>query len=215
MFLGSCKGPLNLKDDLLNAQKAYITISTNLSDSEARTVLPTGFNSESTGLTWTLTGTKEGSSTAISYKWEDEKDSSGEVIKSAYNKMTSSDTVIELDVGTWTFTLTAYVKNSDDIQEKVLESTIQETLVSGQKNSLSFEMEEAVGDEGVANGEISFTLNFPQNQIDNLAITLYNYPAQEGKYIPVYNQLNQEISNEVSSYACEYSNIKITTKEDL
>ena len=39
MFLASCKGSLNLKDDFSNAQKVYITISTNLSDLQLRQYL--------------------------------------------------------------------------------------------------------------------------------------------------------------------------------
>lgn len=206
MFIVSCKNPLNLKHNSKDAKKAYIRISTNLSDSKVRSVLPESFyDSEKedtkSGLIWELSGEGPNES-SLKKIWED--DSATET--TAYKQMLG-DTSIELDVGTWTFTLTAYVKNSDGIQEKVLESTIQKTIVSGQ-NSLSFEMEEAVGDEGVANGEISFTLNFPQNQVNNLAITLYNYPAQDGKYIPLGNQANQEISNNVSSYTCEYSDIK-------
>lgn len=206
MFIVSCKNPLNLKHNSKDAKKAYIRISTNLSDSKVRSALPESFydsEKEDTkpGLIWELSG-EELNGSEYEKIWEDDSTTNN----TAYKQMLG-DTSIELDVGTWTFTLTAYVKNSDDIQEKVLESTIQKTIVSGQ-NSLLFEMEEAVGDEGVANGEISFTLNFPQNQINNLAITLYKYPAQDGKYIPLDNQPNQEISNEVSSYTCEYSNIE-------
>lgn len=206
MFIVSCKNPLNLKHNSKDAKKAYIRISTNLSDSKVRSALPESFyDSENedtkSGLIWELSG-EELNGSEYEKIWEDDSTTNN----TAYKQMLG-DTSIELDVGTWTFTLTAYVKNSDDIQEKVLESTIQKTIVSGQ-NSLLFEMEEAVGDEGVANGEISFTLNFPQNQIDNLAITLYNYPAQEGKYIPLDNQANRKISDEVSSYTCEYSDIK-------
>lgn len=206
MFIVSCKNPLNLKHNSKDAKKAYIRISTNLSDSKVRSALPESFydskeNDTKPGLIWELSG-EESKGSEYEKIWEDDSTTNN----TAYKQMLG-DTSIELDVGTWTFTLTAYVKNSDDIQEKVLESTIQKTIVSGQ-NSLLFEMEEAVGDEGVANGEISFTLNFPQNQIDNLAITLYKYPAQEGKYIPLGTQSNQEIEDEVSSYTCEYSNIE-------
>lgn len=205
MFIVSCKNPLNLKHNSKDAKKAYIRISTNLSDSKVRSALPESFyDSEKedtkSGLIWELSG-EESNGSEYEKIWEDDSTTNN----TAYKQMLG-DTSIELDVGTWTFTLTAYVKNSDGIQEKVLESTIQKTIVSGQ-NSLSFEMEEAVGDEGVANGEISFTLNFPQNKIDNLAITLYKYPAQDGKYIPLGNQSNQEISDEVS-YTYGYSNIE-------
>lgn len=169
MFLGSCKGPLNLKDDLLNAQKVYITISTNLSDSEARTVMPTGFNSESTGFSWNLTGTKEDSNKTISYKWEDEKDFSGQVIKSAYSKMTSSDTVIELEEGKWTFELT--VNNTEG--KKVLQSNLTQTISSDTDN-LNFVMKEPTG-EGVAQGQIEFTLTFPAGTVGKVEATLTEY----------------------------------------
>jgi len=169
MFLASCKGSLNLKDDFSNAQKVYITISTNLSDLQTRTVLPKGFNSESTGLTWFLIGEKTNSDKKISYEWNDEIGVTGAVVESAYYKMTSSDTVIELEEGEWSFVLT--VKNSAG--QKVLESTLTKTI-SLQTANLKFDMKEASGDD-VAPGQIEFTLTFPAGTVGKVAATLTEY----------------------------------------
>ena len=116
MFIVSCKNPLNLKHNSKDAKKAYIRISTNLSDSKVRSALPESFydskeNDTKPGLIWELSG-EESKRSEYEKIWEDDSTTNN----TAYKQMLG-DTSIELDVGTWTFTLTAYVKNSDDIQE--------------------------------------------------------------------------------------------------
>lgn len=195
MFLASCKGPLNLKDDFSNAQKVYITISTNLSDLQTRTVLPTGFNSESTGLTWFLIGEKTNSDKKISYEWNDEIDVTGAVVKSAYYKMTSSDTVIELEEGEWSFVL--IVKNSNG--KKVLESTLTKAI-SLQTTNLKFDMKEASG-EGVAEAQIKFTLEWnPLGVITKVVPHLYNWSTEEEIEIDDTDLLVNTLGDKIAEY---------------
>ena len=147
----------------INYEKAYITITTNIS-TNARTVLPSNsFTKDTTGLTWTLTGSLNGGTEQQQLKeWNDEI--TEESTTTAYNNMIS-DTSITLHAGTWTFTLTAKAN-----EKKVLEATIEQKITGGE-NTLVFDMKEAVG-EGAASGQIEFTLNFPENVIKNVIATL-------------------------------------------
>lgn len=142
-------------------EKAYIRISTDMKKS----VLPSEpFSSLSTGLTWTLTGSLNGGAVQELGKWSDTIGVTEADTTTAYNKMIS-DTSITLNVGTWTFTLTA----SND-SGKLLEATITQTIIGGQ-NTLDFYMKEAVG-EGAASGQIDFTLTFPGSVIKKVEATL-------------------------------------------
>lgn len=193
MFLGSCKGPLNLKDDLLNAQKAYITISTNLSDSEARTVLPTNsFTETSTGLTWTLKGKKQGNTTETSLgTWNDTKEQTGAVISTALSNMQA--TTISVEVGAWDFTLT--VTNESG---KVLEGELQNQSISSTNATLSFIMKAPVAGTDVATGGIDFTLSFPQNVVNKVEACLkygdnFSYELK-ANYQCVINEENDNVT---------------------
>ena len=147
----------------INYEKAYITITTNLS-TNARTVLPSNsFTEDTTGLTWTLTGSLNGGTEQQLKEWNDEI--TEESTTTAYNKM-KSDTSITLNAGTWTFTLTA----SNESGKLLLEATIEQKI-NGGENTLDFDMKEAVG-EGAASGQIEFTLTFPGNVIKNVNATL-------------------------------------------
>jgi len=146
----------------INYEKAYITITTNLS-TNARTVLPSNsFTEDTTGLTWTLTGSLNGGTEQQLKEWNDKI--TEESTTTAYNKM-KSDTSITLNAGTWTFTLTASNESG-----KLLEATITQTITGGQ-NTLVFDMKEAVG-EGAASGQIDFTLTFPGSVIKKVEATL-------------------------------------------
>ncbi|MBQ8353268.1 MAG: InlB B-repeat-containing protein [Spirochaetaceae bacterium] len=146
----------------INYEKAYITITTNLS-TNARTVLPSNsFTEDTTGLTWTLTGSLNGGAVQQLKEWRDITEAA---TTTAYNNMIS-DTSISLNAGTWTFTLTASNESG-----KLLEATIEQKI-NGGENTLDFDMKEAVG-EGAASGQIDFTLKWKeQSVVDNVAITL-------------------------------------------
>ena len=149
----------------INYEKAYITITTNLS-TNARTVLPSNsFTEDTTGLTWTLTGSLNGGTEQQLKKWSDITGATEAATTTAYNNMIS-DTSITLNAGTWTFTLTA----SNESGELLLEATIEQKI-NGGENTLDFDMKEAVG-EGAASGQIEFTLTFPGNVIKNVNATL-------------------------------------------
>lgn len=150
----------------INYEKAYITITTNLS-TNARTVLPSEpFSASSTGLTWTLTGSLNGGAVQELGKWSDTIGVTEADTTTAYNNMIS-DTSITLNAGTWTFTLTA----SNESGKLLLEATIEQKI-NGGENTLDFDMKEAVG-EGAASGQIDFTLKWKELSIvDNVVTTL-------------------------------------------
>ena len=149
----------------IDYEKAYITITTNLS-TNARTVLPREpFSDSSKGLTWTLTGSLNGGAVQELGKWSDTTGITEASSSTAYNNMIS-DTSITLNAGTWTFTLTA----SNESGKLLLEATIEQKI-NGGENTLVFDMKEATG-ENVASGQIEFTLNFPENVIKNVIATL-------------------------------------------
>ncbi|MBE6351198.1 MAG: hypothetical protein E7062_10715, partial [Spirochaetaceae bacterium] len=158
----SCENLFGAKEKTIQ-EKAYITITTNLS-TNARTVLPSEpFSASSPGLTWTLTGSLNGGTEQQQLKeWNDEI--TEESTTTAYNNMIS-DTSITLNAGTWTFTLSASNESG-----KLLEATIEQKI-NGGENTLVFDMKEAVG-EGAASGQIDFTLTFPGSVIKNVNATL-------------------------------------------
>ena len=159
LFIFSCKNPLaQSQENQLSKETVKLKISTNL----ARTVLPTQFDAETSGLTWTLTGIKDGASTSTELgSWSDDYD------VFAYSKMTSTE--ISVDVGTWNFTLD--VTNSSG--EKVLTGTTGSINVST-NSTLTFVMQEPT--EGVvAPGQIEFTLNFPSGIVGNVVAALTKY----------------------------------------
>ncbi|MBE6360639.1 MAG: hypothetical protein E7059_04220 [Treponema bryantii] len=162
LFIFSCKNPLaQSQENQLSKETVKLKISTNL----ARTVLPTQFNAGTSGLTWTLTGIKDGTSTELG-SWSDDYDvTTGAVREVAYLKMTSTE--ISVDVGTWVFTLD--VTNGG----KVLTGTTGSIDVS-EDSTLTFVMQEPTG-EGVAQGQIDFTLTFPARVVDNVVATLSKY----------------------------------------
>ena len=98
----SCENLFGAKEKAIQ-EKAYITITTNLS-TNVRTVFPSKFTEDTTGLTWTLTGSINDGAVQELGKWED--GNTEESATTAYNNMIS-DTSITLNAGTWTFTLTA------------------------------------------------------------------------------------------------------------
>ena len=147
----------------INYEKAYIRISTDMKKS----VLPSEpFSDSSTGLTWTLTGSLNGGAVQELGKWSDTIGVTEASTTTAYNKMIS-DTSIILNAGSWTFTLSA----SNDSGKLLLEATIEQKI-NGGENTLSFVMEEAVG-EGAASGQIEFTLKWEKlGIVDNVFTTL-------------------------------------------
>ena len=164
LFIFSCKNPLaQSQENQLSKETVKLKISTNF----ARTVLPTQFNAQTPGLTWTLTGIKDGASTSTDLgTWSDDDDT-GAVSEVAYSKMTSAE--ISVDVGTWNFTLD--VTNSSN--EKVLTGTTGSINVSTD-STLTFVMQEPTEGD-VAPGQIDFTLNFPSGGVDKVETTLTKY----------------------------------------
>lgn len=159
----SCENLLSVKEEK-QTEQSYIRISTNLSSVD-RSVLPSNyFTKDTTGLTWTLSGSLNGTAEITIEVWNDEGDTAA-ITQTAYQKMIS-DSFIPVDEGTWIFTLTA--KNNSG---KVLEATITQTITGGQ-NTLVFDMKEAVG-KGAASGQIEFTLKWEKLSIvDNVVSTL-------------------------------------------
>ena len=159
----SCENLLSVKEEK-QTEQSYIRISTNLSSVD-RSVLPSNsFKENTTGLTWTLSGSLNGTTEITIKVWNDEGDTAA-ITQTAYQKMIN-DSFIPVDEGTWIFTLTA-----ENDSGKVLEATITQTITGGQ-NTLSFVMEEAVG-KGAASGQIEFTLKWKElDVVGNVAITL-------------------------------------------
>ena len=159
----SCENLLSVKEEK-QTEQSYIRISTNLSSVD-RSVLPSdSFKENTTGLTWTLSGSRNGTAEITIKVWNDEGDTAT-ITQTAYQKMID-DSFIPVDEGTWIFTLTA-----ENNSGKVLEATITQTITGGQ-NNLVFDMKEAVG-EGAASGQIEFTLKWKElNVVGNVAITL-------------------------------------------
>lgn len=159
----SCENLLSVKEEK-QTEQSYIRISTNLSSVD-RSVLPSNsFKEDTTGLTWTLSGSHNGTAEITIKVWNDEGDTAA-ITQTAYQKMIN-DSFIPVDEGTWIFTLTA--KNNSG---KVLEATKEKTINGGQ-NTLVFDMKEATG-IGAASGQIEFTLKWKElNVVGNVAITL-------------------------------------------
>ena len=159
----SCENLLSVKEEK-QTEQSYIRISTNLSSVD-RSVLPSNyFTKDTTGLTWTLSGSRNGTAEITIKVWNDEGDTAA-TTQTAYQKMIN-DSFIPVDEGTWIFTLTA--KNNSG---KVLEAT-REQKINGGENTLSFVMAEATG-IGAASGQIEFTLKWKEvNVVGNVVSTL-------------------------------------------
>ena len=160
----SCENLLSVKEEK-QTEQSYIRISTNLSSVD-RSVLPSdSFKENTTGLTWTLSGSRNGTTEKIIKSWNDENGVTTATTQTAYQKMIN-DSFIPVDEGTWIFTLTA-----ENNSGKVLEATITQTITGGE-NTLDFDMKEATG-IGAASGQIEFTLKWKElNVVGNVAITL-------------------------------------------
>ena len=207
IFIVSCKNPLNFKQEAKESQKAYISISANLPGSNARTVLPTVVTDTTTGLTWELTGEMIGSSTSKTFtkSWDDTED------KTAYQQMIypDADSGILLDVGNWKFTLTVY-----NTEGKVLEATLGDEsnpfeIKKDVPNELKFVMQEATG-ENLANGQIEFTLKFPENVVGQVEATLYEYPTS-----PNGENTNLDIQTRTDADGKSYSCVVYENSNDL
>ncbi len=145
-------------------EKAYIKISATTPN--MRTVLPTKFDENSTGLTWTLSGTKDNTTVTFENTWSDTND------KTAYQNMTS-DTFLIPETESWTFTLIAQIDGKD-----VLLGKLTNYHIAAGPNTLNFTMTEATGNN-LANGEIKFTLNFSENIVSKVEASLYKYDGND------------------------------------
>lgn len=168
LFLFSCENSFNLNEDKnLQKEKVNLKITTNLSNSQARTVLPKdSFTETSPGLTWTLKGKKQGNNEETLGTWNDTKDQTGAVTSTALSNMQAA--TISVEVGAWDFTLT--VKNEGG---KVLEGELPNQSISSTNATLSFIMKAPVAGTDVATGGINFTLSFPQDVVSKVEACLY------------------------------------------
>ena len=165
-FIGCSDLSLEKNWTVLNGT-GKLVISTNFSDINAKTVLPTPFSTELLGYKWVLYAQTSNSATQIEVKsWEDTNDENNTSIL-AYNNMLNDDNIL-LDVGSYTFTLIVY--NGDN--KKVLEGSEEFTINPSQNNKLEFNMKEATGSD-VADGSIVFKLKWNElGVVDNVQANL-------------------------------------------
>ena len=134
----------------LTPQKTYIQISTNLDNTNQRTVLPDFSVVKENGYTWELY--KDDS---VLQTWNDDNG------KSAYQNMCESK--IEVDPGSYSFDLVIkkdIISNNNEIKSvTLLKGTISDYTISEGSNNLSFIMNPLPVTEGT--GTINFTLNLP------------------------------------------------------
>ena len=167
LFFIGCSDLSSEKNWTVLNGKGKIVISTNFSDTKARTVLPTPFSSKDLGYKWVLYSQTSSSVDKNEVKfWEDKEDEDGNSI-SAYNNMLNDDYIL-FDVGSYIFTLVVY--NGEN--KKVLEGSDEFTINASQNNILSFDMKEASGTD-VAGGSFLFKLKWSElGVVDKVQATL-------------------------------------------
>lgn len=157
-------------DDDSSSEKGRLLFSAS-SARAASTINPTGFDfSNDSGLTFTLTGTKDGESRSEELgKWSDSDE------KKAYARM-AADTSILVDTGKWAFCLSV-TKNSYEVLYGII---LEKKIIAGD-NTLDFgELKEASKDDktrgtsvDVAKGSMSLSLSFPAGKIKSATGLLY------------------------------------------
>lgn len=138
----------------LTQQKTYIQISTNLDNSNQRTVLPNFSVVKGQGYTWQLYN-----GGTLFQTWTDANG------KSAYQNMCESK--IEVDPGSYSFEL--MVKKDNEI---ILKSESQtETIEPNKKIELNFVLYPPTGNE--AYGSVNFKLTFPKEKVNIVKAYLF------------------------------------------
>lgn len=162
----------------LTQQKTYIQISTNLGNTNQRTVLPDFSVVKENGYTWELY--KDDS---VLQTWNDANG------KSAYQNMCESK--IEVDPGSYSFEL--MVKKDNEI---ILKSESQtETIVPNKKIELNFVLYPPTDNE--AYGSVNFKLTFPNEKVTIVEAKLFE--EIDGKKQDVGDMPEVVISPEESS----------------
>lgn len=157
----------------LTQQKTYIQISTNLDNTNQRTVLPDFSVVQENGYTWELY--KDDS---VLQTWNDANG------KSAYENMCESK--IEVDPGSYSFDLVIkkdIISNNKEIKSvTLLKGTISDYTISEGSNYLSFIMNPLPVTEGT--GTINFTLNLPYgNTVTSADAELSLYGIEDKNFI--------------------------------
>lgn len=157
----------------LTQQKTYIQISTNLGNTNQRTVLPDFSVVTENGYTWELYCDSK-----VLQTWNDDDE------KSAYQNMCESK--IEVDPGSYSFDLVIkkdIISNNNEIKSvTLLKGTISDYTISEGSNNLSFIMNPLPVTEGT--GTINFTLNLPNdNTVTSANAELSLYGIEDKNFI--------------------------------
>lgn len=162
----------------LTQQKSYIQISTNLDNSNQRTVLPNFSVVLGQGYTWELY-----SNDSVLQTWEDTD------VKTAYENMCESK--IEVDHGSYSFEL--MVKKEGEIILKSESQTV--TIEQNKKIELNFVL--CPPTENEAKGSVNFKLTFPNEKVNIVEAKLFE--EIDGKKQDVGDMPEVVISPEESS----------------
>lgn len=171
----------------LTQQKTYIQISTNLDNTNQRTVLPDFSVVQENGYTWELY-----KHDSVLQTWNDANG------KSAYQNMCESK--IEVDPGNYSFEL--MVKKEGEIILKSESQTV--TIEQNKNNELNFVLYPPTENE--AKGSVNFKLTFPNEKVNIVKAYLFK-PVDDGKEVAVGNMEDVAITTEGSSST---ANITVT-----
>ena len=162
----------------LTQQKSYIQISTNLDNSNQRTVLPNFSVVLGQGYTWELYRDN-----SVLQTWTDTD------VKTAYQNMCESK--IEVDPGSYSFELK--VIKEDKIILKSESQTV--TIEQNKKIELNFVL--CPPTENEAKGSVNFKLTFPNEKVN--IVKAYLFKPVDDKKEPVGNMQDVQIIPEDSS----------------
>ena len=138
------------------AGKAVLSVSVG---SGARTLLPAGIDFDADGLTFTLSGAREGGASKELGEWSDSGDT-----KACANMAAAS---VSIDTGSWSFAL----KVSKDSGE-VLYGNAEKKIEAG-KNEISFGTLSESSGENAADGNVSLVLSFPAGKVKSAEGVIY------------------------------------------
>ena len=157
----------------LTQQKTYIQISTNLGNTNQRTVLPDFSVVQGQGYTWELYCDSK-----VLQTWNDDDE------KSAYNNMCESK--IEVDPGSYAFELKVLKDNFIILKSESQTVTIEQN----KNNELNFVL--CPPTENEAKGSVNFILNFPNDKVNIVVANLFR--PDDDKNVPVGNMPEVVIS---------------------
>lgn len=171
----------------LTQQKTYIQISTNLDNTNQRTVLPDFSVVQGQGYTWQLYN-----GDTLLQTWTDANG------KSAYQNMCESK--IEVDPGSYSFELK--VIKDDKIILKSESQTVQ--IEQNKNNDITFVL--CPPTENEAKGSVNFKITFPNEKVNIVEAKLFE-PGDDGKEVAVGDMPEVVISQTDSSST---ANITVT-----